>query len=415
MLEIKNLKFSYKTGDLIFDNVNLRLEKGCHFISGPNGCGKTTLMRILSNVVYNIYRCDISGEIYLNGKKDFNPVVVLQNLDSNILYDSAYDEVKFFSFSPSFTFKNPDDFFNYWNINNFKMKNTAKLSYGEKQRYLIAIALSFINKDKMICLDEPFAFLDDENVSYIKDLIKKLKKDSLILLFGHNISEVNDIVDFFWVIKNKKIVPMETNSLYSKLSKLLGSKRSQDIVLKCESVSHNYIRKKVSFEIRKGELKVLYAPNGSGKTTLVKILSGMINDYSGNIYINGKKADSFLLLKSVFCVLSNPDTQIIARTIRDFFEDDKFYINLLKKIGLDLKLNYYISHLSYGEKQKLLILYSLFKKKDLIIIDEPFMSFDCETETSILEFIEDYLKNGGSVIISTPKKNFFRGCDIIEL
>jgi len=417
MLEIKNLRFSYKSGDLIFDGADLKIDKGCYFIGGANGSGKTTLIRILTKLAQNLYKCEMSGEIYLNGKKDFKPVVVSQNIDSCVLYDTAYEEIRFFSLNSDFIFRNPDDFFKSWKLEDFKTKNTNKLSYGEKQKYLISVALSFLNRDNIICLDEPFAFLDDENVLYIKNLIKKLKNEFIVLFFGHNQDEVFDIADSFFVIKNKKIIPLDYKDTKIEIKKSFKYKNRNNTVLKCEGISHNYMRKKISFEIKSGELKVLYAPNGSGKTTLVKILSGICEDYSGSLYLKGSKANRSALLESVFCVLSNPDAQLIARTVREFLGNDNFYLELLKRVGLESKMDCYISHLSYGEKQKLLILYSIFKKKDLIIIDEPFMSFDYETEVSILNLIDEYLKNEGSVIISTPKRNFFDylDCDIIDL
>ena len=48
---------------------------------------------------------------------------------------------------------------------------------------------------------------------------------------------------------------------------------------------------KVDFQVKKGEVHALMGENGAGKSTLMKMLAGLFNDYTGNIYINGEKKE----------------------------------------------------------------------------------------------------------------------------
>lgn len=417
MLEIKNLSFSYNAKDFIFKDLNFSCSNGCFALTGPNGSGKTTLIRIISRLAVPLYGGLVDGDIIFNGKKDFIPSVVLQNNDSQILCETAYDEVSFFSLNRNFIFKNPSDFFKHWNIEKIKDIRTDFLSYGEKQKYAISLCLSFSNRANLILMDEPLAFLDENNINSFREILKDLKKNNTVLIFGHRFDEISSVIDDYFVIKDKKISKLDSFTYHKKLI-LKNDTFSNSIFIKADNIVSKFIRKKINFEIRKGEMKIIYGPNGSGKTTFVKIISGMINEFDGQIYVEDIKTSRKELLKNIFPILANPDTQIIARKISDIFKNSNSkWIDLIKKLGLYEKRDYYISHLSYGEKQKFLIAYAVASDKKMIIIDEPFLSFDINTEYAVFNLIKDYLTKGGVVLFSTHRKDIFNivDCDIIEL
>ncbi|MEF3279681.1 MAG: ATP-binding cassette domain-containing protein [Elusimicrobiota bacterium] len=417
MLEIKNLSFSYNKKDFIFKDLNLSLEKGLYVITGPNGSGKTTLVRIITRMAELLYQGKIEGRISLNGKENFKPYVVLQNNDASLFYETLVDEISFLSLNKDFIFKDPLEFFKRWNLEKIKDIRSDFLSYGQKQIYSIAVSLSFKDRDNLIIMDEPIAFLDELNIAYFRDLISELKKENVILLFGHRFLEISDIVDGFFNISGGKIekIPKIT---YQRKKLISANHDRKDIILKISSLTHNFIKNKVDFEIKKFDMKVVYGINGSGKTTLAKILSGIVRDFKGYLYIEEKHADSRFLLENVYPVFANPDTQIISRRISNIFENFCEKANsILKKLCLLEKKDYFISHLSYGEKQKFLIAYAILKNKKIILVDEPFISFDYESEKAIFEILKDYIEEGGSVIFFTHRKDILDlvDCDIIEL
>jgi ABC-type multidrug transport system ATPase subunit len=178
------------------------------------------------------------------------------------------------------------------------------------------------------------------------------------------------------------------------------------------------LKRTLDFELKSGEIKVLYGPNGCGKTTVTRILSGMIDDYCGDIFFCDRKADRSLLYKNIFPVMSNPDVEIMARKMSDMFG---YQSDVLKKymenLGIYEKLGSYASHLSYGEKQKFLIVSAILSNKKLIIIDEPLLSFDIASEKAIFLLLREYLKNGGSVIVITHRRDIIKSisCDVIEI
>jgi energy-coupling factor transport system ATP-binding protein len=418
-MEIKNLSFSYDGINNIFYDASLSLKKGCYAVTGSNGSGKTTLVRIISGVAVDLYKGKLSGEISIDDEPLKKPVVIPQELDSSLLAETAYDEVSFFSLNKNFMFKNPDEFFKIWGLDEIKNKKTDRLSSGEKQRYIISVNLSFSNRAALVIMDEPLAFLDDNNLNLLIERVGELKKNFTVLIVGHRFDEMNEVIDGYFEIRDKRIEPFVHKKYQSEVFIKGNDFKQEKNIVAVKNLSHRFLKKSIDFELKSGEIKVLYGPNGSGKTTVTRILAGMIDDYEGDIYFCDRKADRSLLYKNVFPVMSNPDVEIMARRISDMFNGYKS--DVLKKYmeGLKIyeKLGSYASHLSYGEKQKFLMVNAILSDKKLIIVDEPFLSFDIASEKAIFLLMREYLKNGGSVIVITHRRDIINSisCDVIEI
>lgn len=162
----------------------------------------------------------------------------------------------------------------------------------------------------------------------------------------------------------------------------------------------------VSIEIEKGKIYGLLGPNGAGKTTLIKILSGLIRNYKGNVFVNGKSLD----LNSRKIISYLPDHEFIADSwtveyaleyYGDFFEDfdkDKA-LRLISQLGLPLKKTF--KHLSKGTKEKLQLILSLSRRAEIYIFDEPIAGVDPAARDVIFKLILDNYNSEGSIIIST--------------
>ena len=162
----------------------------------------------------------------------------------------------------------------------------------------------------------------------------------------------------------------------------------------------------VSIEIEKGKIYGLLGPNGAGKTTLIKILSGLIRNYKGNVFVNDKLLD----LNSRKIISYLPDHEFIADSwtveyaleyYGDFFEDfdkDKA-LRLISQLDLPLKKT--IKHLSKGTKEKLQLILSLSRRAEIYIFDEPIAGVDPAARDVIFKLILDNYNSEGSIIIST--------------
>ncbi len=162
----------------------------------------------------------------------------------------------------------------------------------------------------------------------------------------------------------------------------------------------------MTLNIAPGRVVGLLGPNGSGKTTLIKILAGLIHDYTGMIKVGGRsigvasKASVALLPDSPFF----PDR---FRTIdcigyfADFFKDFNKVkaIEFANEFGLDL--NQRIKTMSKGMQEKLQLALVLSRSAELYILDEPLGGVDPATRDYILDTILSNFCEGASVLLST--------------
>lgn len=200
MIKVKNLYYKYKKqNNFILNDINLEINS-CEFISiiGNNGEGKSTFVKLLSGVL-----TPTNGNIYINdldtkSKKDFinirkNISIVFQNPENQIIFERVYEELEFtlknLNFSKDDIEKQIDNALELTSMKDFKYTNTSELSLGQKQKIVIAEALS-INSE-IIVLDEPTAMLDPISKKEIMKLLSDLNKlGKTIIIVTHNLDEI---------------------------------------------------------------------------------------------------------------------------------------------------------------------------------------------------------------------------------
>ena len=191
ILEIHNLKKTFKNGTQALKGVNLKVKKG-EFLSilGPSGSGKTTLLRSI-NGLENIengkifFEKENIDEIYLPEvqKKtgmifqDFNLVNNLSAIN-NVLTGLLNSSSKFLSMFYLFTKKQKLEALKA--LETVELLNKAynradELSGGQRQR--VGIARAIIKKPLLLLADEPVASLDPKAANLIMSLLKKINKE----------------------------------------------------------------------------------------------------------------------------------------------------------------------------------------------------------------------------------------------
>ena len=186
MIRIKNLKKAYGE-TVVFSDFNLDIENGkTTAIMGESGCGKTTLLKILSSMTgYEGEIENMPEKISYVFPEDrlIKHLTVLENLK---LVASESDALKYLEKV---------------NLTEFKNAYPLELSSGMARR--VAILRAFLYGGEVLFLDEPFKTLDIKNKYLIMDFFKTLneEKKKTVLLITHDISETEMIADKIVVLK----------------------------------------------------------------------------------------------------------------------------------------------------------------------------------------------------------------------
>ena len=168
----------------------------------------------------------------------------------------------------------------------------------------------------------------------------------------------------------------------------------------------------INFSINKKEFVVILGPSGAGKTTLLNILGGMDLASTGSYYLNGidvcsynnKELSKFRREKIGFVFqfynLMNNLTaleNVILATKR--IPNSLDPLDVLKKVGLEKRINNFPSALSGGEQQRVSIARALVKKPELLLCDEPTGALDSKTGKTIIALLKDLAKSYDSAVV----------------
>lgn len=181
-------------------------------------------------------------------------------------------------------------------------------------------------------------------------------------------------------------------------------------LVKISNLNKSYDRfpvlQNLNLTIEQGQIVGLLGPNGCGKTTLMKIMAGLINDYQGNILIDGHAPDRYT--KSIVSYL--PEKTYLSDSMKaeyaiDMFQD--FYHDFDKKKAMELLERFHlhpkqkIKAMSKGMQEKLQLILVMSRAARLYILDEPLSGVDSATRDSLLNLILNNYNENASIILST--------------
>lgn len=313
VLKVVDIKKSF-AGVEALKGVSLEIAPGeIHCLAGENGCGKSTLIKIISGV----YEPN-SGQIEFNGKvhTKITPIEAIMNGIQVIYQDfsvfpnlSVMENLAFNS-----ELANKHKLVNIKRMRkiakeaiariNFEVDLDAKvgtLSVANKQ--LVAICRALMFGAKLIIMDEPTTALTRKEVNSLFKIILDLKAQGIATLFvSHKLDEVFEISERFTIIRSgEKIITGNTADLDNKkFTYYMTGREFEDIafspkridakpVLEVKDLALTGYFENISFSLHKGEILGLTGLLGSGRTELALSLFGMRKVNKGTVIIDGKE------------------------------------------------------------------------------------------------------------------------------
>ena len=212
-LTLTNLTKRY--GSLVaLDNLSIVFEPGIYGVLGANGAGKSTLMNLITD---NVKRD--GGSITFDGKEildmgdRFRAILGFMPQQQGI-YEAmtAQSFVAYMGRLKGMKGKElhtqVDEVLKLTNLANVRHKKVGGFSGGMKQRVLLAQAL--LGDPKVLLLDEPTAGLDPKERVRIRNFIKELAKDRIVLLATHIVSDIESIADKVLLMKKGRLLRVDT-------------------------------------------------------------------------------------------------------------------------------------------------------------------------------------------------------------
>jgi simple sugar transport system ATP-binding protein len=449
LVEMKHVNKHYG-GVHALKNIDFDINAGeVHCLVGQNGCGKSTLIKIISGVV----KSDEGSQITIAGKtmhhassqfsKENGVKVIYQDFslfpNLSIAENIAYDYITSKNFGVIDWQEIKKIAINALDLINVSFdigKQVSELSIADRQ--LVEIARALATNAKLIIMDEPTSSLTRKEVDVLFSIIKNLQKEKgiTILFVSHKLDEIVEIAERITVLRDGvKIATIVNVGIdEQKLSEMISGqsitynqnfKKPQDsAILEVRNLSCGRQYKDISFTLNKGEILGIIGLLGSGRTELALSIFGMNKPDKGEIIIEGKQVylnNNRDAINSGIAYV--PEDRLLEGVVIDQSVESNISISVINKLknkyGLintnkrrNLtkkwieKLNIAtatpeinVSAMSGGNQQKIVISKWLSTEPKILILDQPTNGIDIAAKSAIYKIIEELAHEGMSIIL----------------
>ncbi|MEG1761509.1 MAG: sugar ABC transporter ATP-binding protein [Hydrogenoanaerobacterium sp.] len=432
------------------DNIHFDIFPGeVHSLVGENGAGKSTFIKILSGVQLP----DDGGIIKINGDEVtfFHTIDAIHQGIAVIYQDfSLFQKLTVAeNIVITQTIQKHSPLLSWKEINQ-KAKEALdtlntdidpktileNLSIAKQQ--IVAIAGAIAQKAKLVIMDEPTSSLSKVEIENLYDIIERLKKDGIAILFiSHKMDEIFRLSDRITVFRDGQYVATSLKNEITQeqlISQMVGRTveivnyanlaEKGEVVLEVEKLSQKGNFKDISFKLHKGELLGVSGLVGAGRSELAQAIFGIKPPDSGTIKIDGKA----VVIKSPRDALKHgiayiPESRQTQGLILEKSVESNITLPLLRSFTnrfglvnhkeqresvdkwvhmLDVRPNnadFLAIQLSGGNQQKVVLAKWISTQPKILIVDEPTNGVDIGAKSEIYKILRNIAQQGASVIV----------------
>ena len=435
-----------------------------HAIVGPNGCGKSTLAKVLSGVL----PLD-KGKVSIFGHTPTSPVMARKLGIATVFQEvMVADEASVVDN----LFIGTDDFWYKAMTQGEKVKKAEALMEELVGEYVnphtlastlslpvkawITIGRAFLREDtKVLILDESSAALDFDSTERLFTKMRQLRdKGVAVFIVTHRIAELVRISDKATVMRDgidvgvlekkeiteKNLLKLMTgkSDTGDKIKNIASKSQSDNVILKTHDLQVWKESEPINLDLQQGQILGITGLDGHGQDDFVKILAGVQVGYGGYVEVKANNQyEKYKTLieakkKGIFFVSGDrkkegilPNLSIYENMVMPLYRTTSKggflgFINWLElngifsweverlniKTGLSTNL---IGSLSGGNQQKVMIARAFAQHPKILILNDPARGIDINTKTDLYVHLRNYVNDGNTVVFLSSELEEFIG------
>lgn len=449
-------------------DVSFTINKGeIHALIGENGSGKSTL----TNSLAGIYQKD-SGTFILDGK-EVNPQnqveandegisIIVQELGTldgltvaeNIFLGHESRFVKMGIKNTAAMNREANELLKKYGFDRIKASDMID-DYNFEDRKLVEIVKATYFNPKIVVIDETTTALSREGREELYKHMERIRREGNTIIFiSHDLPEVLKLSDTITVLRDGVYIDTVNSADMDEeqLKKLMVGREvtgayyrddydeevSDEVVLKVDDVTVPGIIHNVSFELHKGEILGFGGLSESGMHEIGKACFGASFDRTGSVTLADNTPINDIptaIAHSIAYTSKDRDNEslVMNQSIRDniclpslntlsnkanIISDKKlrsFSVEYAKKMSTKMQgVDQFVSNLSGGNKQKVVLARWIGKDSDILLLDSPTRGIDIKVKQDIYQLMDKMRKSGKSIImISEELMELIGMCDRI--